>query len=117
MPPNWAWICISLVCVPVPHVLLQLDHCDTTQLTNARHILLDVFFFVKVNDLPGQFFKLQLLVSWLGHCVPPDWAWLCISLVCFPSPHVLLQLDHCDNTQSTNKKTNLLNVFFVNVVD
>ena len=67
-----------------------------------------------INNIykPGHFFKLQLFVSWLGHCVPPYWAWICTSLSCVPDPHVLLQLDHCDNTQSTNKKTILLNVCF-----
>ena len=104
MPPDWAWSCISLVCVPGPHVLLQLDHWDKTQLTkwqkNISFFKLNVFF-VKVIDLPGQSFNKQLLASWLGHCIPPDWASTCISLVCVPGPHVLLQLDQSDTTQLT----------------
>ena len=62
------------------------------------------FYLLNVIDEPGHFFKLQLFVSWLGHCVPPYWALICTSLVCVPDPHVLLQLDHCDTTQLTKKR-------------
>ena len=52
----------------------------------------------------GQFLRLQLLVCLLTeHNLPPYWAWTSITLIWIPSPQVLLQLDHSDNTQSTGK--------------
>ena len=85
-------MCYCSLTIVIKHNWLKNENSATT------HDIINIIY------KPGHFFKLQLFVSWLGHCVPPYWAWIWTSLVCVPDPHVLLQLDHCDTTQLTKMR-------------
>ena len=57
--------------------------------------------FFKFILLPGQFLSLHALFKFSGHSLPLFFAYIKIVLFCVPGPHVWLQVDHFDITQST----------------
>jgi len=113
-PPFLAWISMTLVWIPWPQVLLQLDHADIYNQPEKRKIFIDIhnkmfkailhMDFVNDKPGPGQFPRLQLWLLWLLHNWPPFSAWTSMTLVWIPNPQVLLQMDHVDILQSTERK-------------